>query len=446
MSKPNRIELDVVRLPIDDIKPYELNPREHPEKQIEAATVSIRRYGFLNPVLVNRDKQLIAGHCRIAAARRAGLDEIPAIMLAHLSEAEERAYRIADNAIALKGAWSVENLATEVEFVLTANDAFDFSALDLGFETGELDFLLSPPIKKASRQAEVVPDIDHVQQPVSRLGDIWTIGDHRIVCGNSIERESLMRTMGDERADFVLTDMPYNLKVNGQVGGRGKIQHPEFAMGSGEMSRAEFADFIRASLELQIEFSRAGAVNAQFNDWRMVGLTLAIGEAIFEQLLSICVWAKPTPGMGNPWRNQHELVVVHRVAGAKHTNNVQLGRMGRNRSTLWEYPSPTGFGPEREKLKIHPTCKNVEMLADVIMDVTDRDDIVLDPFLGSGSTALACHQVGRRCRGIEIDPHYVDLSVRRLVEATGLEAVDNVDRTFEEVRAMRVQADGGERE
>ncbi len=436
MKKIDFSALELLTVPIADIKNYALNSREHPPEQVSMAATSIRRYGFNNPVLLAPDLTLVAGHCRVLAAKVVGLTEVPAIVLPHLNEAEQRAYRIADNAVSLKGSWSLDNLALEVGFLFDAKLDFDFDAVDLGFDTGELDALLSEP-KAPKARAPSVREPNRTKPPVTQLGDLWIIAGHRIYCGDSTNPDSYVALLGSERADLVFSDMPYNVKVNGHVGGKGKVKHREFVMGSGEMSREGFNAFIRTALTHQANFSHPGAVNFQFCDWRMAGDMMAIGEDIYDSLLNVCVWVKQAGAMGSLWRSRHEFVLAFRVGSTQHLNNVQLGRMGRNRTNVWEYDSPTGFGSEREKLKLHPTCKNVEMLADAIMDVTKHKAIVLDAFLGSGSTALACEKTGRRCRGIELDAAYVDLALERLAEATGETPVNADGIAFDEIRALR---------
>lgn len=312
--------------------------------------------------------------------------------------------------------------------------------MDLGFVTGTLDFVLEGSSSKKKRARPTpIDEPDRETRPVSRVGDIWTVGAHRILCGDATLAASYVALLGRELAHMALSDMPYNVKVNGHVGGLGKVRHEEFVMGAGEMSPAEFQAFIRVSFEMQARFSRPGAVNLQFGDWRMARDVLNIGAEVYDKLLNLAVWVKPNGGMGSLWRSRHELIFAFLVTGGKPTNNVMLGKNGRNRSNVFEYPSPSGSGREREKLKLHPTCKNVDMLADAIMDVTHRNQVVLDAFLGSGSTALACEQVGRRCRGIELAPAYVDLAVSRLADATGKTPIEQNGLSFDELRVARAE-------
>lgn len=429
--------LTIVQLAIEDITKYERNPRKHSPKQIAMLKKSILRYGFNNPVLVGPPPkyEAIAGDARMEAAGLCGYKSVPAIILPHLDEAQRRAFRIADNNIALKATWSMQLLRTEVEFLLDSD--FEFEPDELGFETGEFDFLLSD--ETADADAPPVPEARRDRPATSVMNDLWTCAGHRLLCGNSLLFSSYGRLMGDEKAAAVVTDMPWN-RSKGEIGGLGKIQHPDFAMASGEMSDLQFKQFMREAFEHQVAFSRDGAICLNFIDWRSVAPMIFVGEEMFTGgLINVCVWSKQTGGMGSMWRSRHELVCAFKSGNAKHTNNVMLGKWGRNRTNVWEYPAPLGWGGDRKNLELHPTSKNVDMLADAIMDITDRGDLVLDPFLGSGATSLAAHKTGRIIRGIDIDPYYVDVCIERLVEATGEDAIDAHGVTF---ATRRVQAGG----
>ncbi|MBP6110957.1 MAG: ParB N-terminal domain-containing protein [Sphingobium sp.] len=433
MSITDIRSLSIVEIPIDTIVPFATNPMEHPTGQISMLKRSMTRFGFTNPVLLTPDNVVIAGHGRLIAAKELGCTHVPAIILSGLTEAEQRAYRIADNAIALKGKWALDLLAIEAQYVLDAGIA----PIELGFEMGELDFAIEGAKKEKAKAEEPVPEPARTGPPVSRVGDLWTVGLHRILCGDARDPACYRILMGGEKADMVLTDMPWNVPVNGHVSGLGKIKHPEFPMASGEMGKEEFASFTTIVFQNQADFAKPGALVLEFIDWRSVAMMITVGETIFDRLMNICVWVKPSGGMGSLWRSRHELVCAFRVKGGKHANNVRLGKFGRNRTNVWEYAAPNGFGSERENLKIHPTAKNVEMLADAILDCTQRGGIVLDPFLGSGATILGAQGVGRIGRGMELDPYYVDLAVQRITKEIGNEAVLADGRTFAEVTSER---------
>lgn len=431
-------KLMVVDQPIDQIVPFARNPREHPEREIEMLVASIKKNGFVNPVLLSDSRVIIAGHGRLIAAKRLLMTTVPAIILGHLTEAEQRALRVADNQIALRAVWSVELLAEELQFVMDC----DIEPIEIGFETGEIDFLIGSTEAK-NEAPETVPEPDRSGPAVSMVGDIWAIGAHRIGCGNSLDLALMKKLMNGKLADAVVTDMPFNVRISGHVGGKGKIKHREFPEGSGELSIEQFGDMIAGAFTVQAACAKPGALIHQFIDWRSECLMRAAGEKIFGPLLNMCVWVKPTPSLGSLYRSRHELILVFRNGGMKHTNNVMLGKFGRNRSNVWEYPAPNAFGSERKSLALHPTAKNQKMIEDAILDGTNRREIVLDPFLGSGTTALAAHKVGRVCYAVDLDPGYVDLAINRLSDLVGLPPTLEDGRTFDEVKSDR--AHGGVR-
>ncbi|GAO40964.1 putative methyltransferase [Sphingomonas changbaiensis NBRC 104936] len=427
---------ELIELPIRQIRPYPANPREHPQRQIEMLAKSISKYGFNVPVLVAPDHELIAGHGRLEAAKALGFDTVPAIVLAHLTAAQRRAYRIADNALSLKGSWSLELLATEMQALVELDVEFD--PVDLGFETAEFDGVLSNASGTALSD-QPVPEPDRCRPATSRPGDLWVIGGvHRVLCGDARDPAAYQQLLGNERAAAVVSDMPYNVPVEGHVCGLGKVHHREFAMASGEMTVAQFEDFMDVAFGNAVMFSRPGSVHFQFIDWRSVARMIMVGERRYEQLLNLCVWVKRNAGMGALWRSQHELVCAFRAPGGKHINNVQLGKHGRNRSNIWSYDGVNSFRAGRlEDLKAHPTCKPIDLVADAIQDVTNRRDLVLDPFLGSGTTLIAAHATGRRGAGLEIDPYFVDTAVTRIAERSGLPVQHEDGRSFETVRDSR---------
>lgn len=440
-------ELAITNLRIDQIVPFENNPRKHPPKQIAMLESGIRKFGFNNPLLVGPmsgasqtgdDSQydLIAGHARIIAARNIGMTTVPVVILPHLNEQERRAYRIADNAIALKGEWSLDLLASEMAFQFEFDMEFDPGAL--GFEVGEIDALLFGE-EDDDEGGGCQPDMS--QPAVSMQGTIWSVASHRIACGNSLDPEVWRALMTGKKADLSINDMPFNVAVQGHISGSGKFD--EFAMASGEMSEAEFAEMIGKALTLQAEHAREGSLSYQFIDWRSVELMIREGRKAYSKLINLCVWKKSAAGMGSLYRSQHELICVFRKGETQHRNNVELGKNGRHRSNVWEYSGSTGFSAERKaNLAMHPTVKNTQMIADAIMDTTVHGDLVVDAFLGSGTCALAAERTGRICYGIEIDPHYVDLAVGRLIEATGHDATDQDGRSFSELVKHRDDGEG----
>ena len=411
-AHPTRRDLSVVYRPIADLKPDPRNARTHPKRQIEQLCSSIRNFGFTNPVLVDETGTLIAGHGRLRAAKELGLATVPVIELLDLNEAQKKALRLADNKIALNAGWDLEILKLELADIATLDVDFDLSLT--GFASGEIDVVL----KAANDPAEeVIPAVP--VDPKTKVGDIWILGDHRIGCGDGRDVEFLRRIVGEGQSiDAAFMDPPYNVKINGHANAKGR--HREFAMASGEMTDSEFQTFLRETLGAAAKVSRDGAVHFICMDWRHLDDVSAMGSGIYDELLNICVWNKSNAGMGSLYRSKHEMVFVYRVSSAPHANMVELGKHGRNRTNVWDYPSVNSMaGSRREDLALHPTVKPVAMVADAYQDVTKRGDLVFDMFLGSGTSLIAAERTGRRFRGCDIDPAYVDVAVERWVQMTG---------------------------
>lgn len=410
------------------LKPDIRNARTHSKKQVDQIAASIAQFGFVNPILANPDGRLIAGHGRLRAAKQLGLAEVPVITIAGLTEAQERALRLADNKIALSAGWDLDLLKVELE-------AIEMAGLDLaltGFAMGEIDVLLS------TAEGADVERVTPASHAVSRLGDIWICKDHRVMCADLLDATSLDALMAGERADAAFNDPPYNTANDGHNGGNGHIVHREFAYAHGEMSAEQFTAFLRDTLGRLAGVSRAGAVHFVCMDHHHAGELIEAGSSVYGKRLNIAVWVKPNGGMGSLYRSRHELVFVYRVGDEAHTNNVELGRHGRNRTNVWEYSSVNVFGARSADLEMHPTVKPVPLVADAIKDVTARGDIVLDGFLGSGTTLLAATHAGRRCFGMEIDPAYVDLAVQRWMALTGGEAVlESTGETLDQLARRR---------
>jgi hypothetical protein len=400
--------------------PRKSNPRTHFKQQITQIAKAIARFGFTNPILVDDSNGIVAGHGRIEAARLAGLETVPTVRLAAMSEADIRAYVIADNRLAENAGWDRNLLGLELQYL---NDLkIDFDVTLTGFELPEIDILIG----ELSADMEDDPADAHVEvavgPAVSRLGDVWQIGAHRLICGDSTLAETYGKLLGAERAQMVFSDAPYNVPIAGHVGGLGAVQHREFAMASGEMTPTEFTAFLASVFGHLVSYSVPGAIHYQCMDWRHIKEMLAAGTA-YTELKNICVWAKNNGGMGSLYRSQHELVFVFKVGSASHINNVELGKHGRNRTNVWNYAGANSFGADREDLNLHPTVKPVAMVADAIKDCSHRKGIVLDPFAGSGATLIAAERTGRRGYGVEIDAHYCDVIIRRLHAVCGLTAI-----------------------
>lgn len=433
MSHPKKIGgLEVKYCALQVLRPDARNSRVHTAQQVRTVATSIETYGWTNPILIDEHKKVIAGHARLEAARLLGMDQVPTICLAHMTAAQKRAYIIADNRMnEIAGSWDRKILALEHDAIRLLDPAFDLTLT--GFSLDDIDIMLDNSLE-FHEDRSVEPD--RTRPTVSRPGDLWALGNHRIFCGNALERQSFERLMEGEKAAIVIADSPYNVPVNGHVATKGK--HREFVMASGEMSVDEFASFLTAAFANLVEFSADGSIHYLFIDWRhLAEMLTATGQ--YDEMKNLVCWYKQSAGMGSFYRSQHELIFVMKNGTARHLNNFGLGEKGRHRSNVWNYPGLSGWTPNREEeLAMHPTVKPVAMIADALRDCSRKEDIVLDCFGGSGTTLIAAHQTGRRARLIEIDPVYVDVTIRRW-EADTAEQAFLIDdgRTFKSVEGER---------
>jgi DNA modification methylase len=419
-------ELEFGYTPLGDLKPNPRNARTHSKKQIAQIADNIRELGFCGTVVINPDKLILAGHGRARAAKLVGMEQVPTITVRGLSASQQTLLAIADNKLALNAGWDVDLLKYHIGEI-------EMAGLDVtltGYSVGEIDVILKTPSDPAD---EVIPAVP--RKPVSRTGDVWVLEGHRIACGDLLDAVSLSALMAGEVADAVISDPPYNSRINGFANAKGR--HAEFKMASGEMSPEQFRAFQGKFIRALIRFSRDGAVHMIFMDWRHIDELMAIGRAQYGDLLNLVVWRKNNAGMGSLYRSQHELIVVFKVGDAPHFNAVELGRHGRNRTNVWDAASVNSFaGNRRADLAMHPTVKPSGLIADAIRDVTRRGEIVLDGFLGSGTALVAAELAGRRLFGMEIEPGYVDVAIERWMAMTGGEAVlEGTRETFSTRRA-----------
>ncbi len=428
---------NVINRPITDLKPFAGNARTHSKKQIRQIADSIERFGFTNPVLISEAGEIIAGHGRVAAAKLIGMSEVPTLSLSHLSAAERRAYVIADNKLALNAGWDNDILAIELQGLID----LDFDLTLTGFSLAEIDFVLDEAREanaaKPSGPDDEVPALS--ARAVTRPGDLWVLGRHKLICGDARAESDYAALLGNETADMVFTDPPYNVAIDGNVCGSGKIKHAEFAMASGEMSTDAFTAFLTETLSASARHCRDGAIAFVCMDWRHMGELLAAGRVAFTELKNLCVWNKTNGGMGTFYRSKHELVFVWKIGTAPHINTFGLGDTGRYRTNVWDYAGISSIGKSRaDELAMHPTVKPVALVADAIRDCSKRGDIVLDGFGGSGSTLIAAEKTGRCARLIEYEPGYCDVIVGRWQRMTGKRAVLAASgEAFEEVSEAR---------
>lgn len=424
-------DLKIENIKTNALKAYAKNAKNHPEKQVQQIAASIKEFGFNNPILIDEANEIIAGHGRLEAAKIMQLDNVPAIRLSHLSDAQKRAYRLADNKISENGGWNTDILRLEIAELETICNDFDITIT--GFEDVEIDVLKNPlEEKSADEQLNKIPYIPE-NEIVSKIGDVWFLGNHRIICGNSLEADTFQKLLGDKVADMILQDPPYNVKISGHVCNSGTVKHKEFAMASGEMKSDEFTKFLESNFALCEQYLKDGGLSYNFMDWRHIGEITAAG-GVYTSMQNMCVWVKSSGGMGSLYRSQHELCFIFKKGKDSHTNNVELGKNGRYRTNVWHYAGVNSFGQHKADIKLHPTVKPVEMLRDAILDVTKRGDIVLDSFLGSGSTLIASEKSGRICCGIEFEPLYIDTTIRRFKEVFGIDAIRESDgKTYFEI-------------
>jgi DNA modification methylase len=301
----------------------------------------------------------------------------------------------------------------------------DFDIEVTGFEVAEIDLRIESINLDFDGPPDVVPE-PITGHPISQIGDLWVLGRHRVVCGSALDPAAYAILMDRKKANIVFADPPWNVKIDGHATGLGAHRHREFAMAAGEMTSSQFQTFLLGAFALLVRHSTDGSIHFICMDWRHSAELLAAGNSVYAEHKNTCVWVKHNGGMGSLYRSQHEFVHVFKNGTASHRNNVQFGRFGRHRTNVWNYQGANSLGRGSEEgnlLALHPTVKPVALVADAILDCSARGDVVLDPFLGSGSTLMAAERVGRNCCGLEIDPLYVDTIIRRWQAQTGDDAV-----------------------
>jgi DNA modification methylase len=428
--------MQLLMKPLDQIKPNSRNARTHSSKQEAQIAGSIETYGFHNPILLDEQDVIIAGHGRWAAARKLGMTDIPVIVVRGLSEAKKRGLALADNRIALNAGWDLDILAIELKELSQLDLDFDLEVM--GFETAEIDVLIDGQQPCAIDQREnQLPSIPATA--VTRLGDLWLLGPHRLLCADAREPASYSKLMAGDRVRVMFADPPYNVKIDGHVCGTGRIRHREFSMAAGEMSEQQFTDFLTIVTKNSADVSVDGAIHFICMDWRHMNELLTAGKATYSELKNLCVWSKDNGGLGSFYRSQHELVFVFKVGTARHINTIELGRSGRYRTNVWSYAGVNTMRPGRlDDLAMHPTVKPAALVGDAIKDCSRRGEIVLDPFSGSGTTIVASEKTGRRAYALEIDPLYVDVAIRRWQDLSGKAAVlEATGQSFEQCASSR---------
>lgn len=398
---------------------------------LTAAKRILKRFDVRTPLVLDADNRVLIGEILLVAAEELGIEYLPVIRLEHLDRLECQAIGVAYARLGELGSFDQPRLA---ELMLKFDlELPSFDLEDLGFDAPAIDLILAPQ----DADEEPVPEIGG--PPVSRLGDLWALGKHRLFHSDARLPESYAALLNGRKVQCVFTDPPFGCPVDGFVATKGK--HREFAGGTSGMTPEEakilFEDYHRA----MVPHLAAGASVLEVIDWRSLLLLLEVTTAHFGPLINLAVWVKDRAGQGSFLRSQHELILIHKAKGGRFRNNVQLGRFGRNRSNVWQYPSAVTAGKGSDEGNIladHPTPKPVRMVADALLDTTRRGDTVLDPFLGSGTTLIAAEKAGRVCFGFELDPIYVDLIVRRFQAWSGIKAAHAITGELFDERAATV--------
>jgi DNA modification methylase len=407
--------LELSYVPLGELRPAGRKLRKLDPAHVRAVASSIGLLGFCDPLLIGRNNEIIDGETRFEAAKQLGLDRVPCLHVEHLNPDEQRVLRLAVNRLAEKGQWDLDALKIEFEELILLDAPIEIT----GFSPAETDHVI---LGDATERLEAGPLEPDSVTAVARVGDIFRLGPHRVICGDATDPAVLNRLLeSDAPGRLVLTDEPHNVRIAGNVTGGA---HREFAMASGEMSDAEFLAFNGAWIATVLPHLCDGAMLGTFIDWRGLPIVHSAASKLGLVPLNPIVWAKTNAGMGSLYRSQHELLPLFKKGTAPQVNNVELGKRGRWRSNVWTYPGASSLGSDaRRGLKDHPTVKPTAMLEDALLDLSNRCDIIVDPFLGSGSTLIAADKTGRLCRGVELDPLYVDVIVRRYQVATGNPAV-----------------------
>lgn len=423
------LKLEIKTVKIDSLIEYARNPRKN-DDVVDKMVSCINEFGFRIPIVAKSDGTVIDGHLRLKAARKLNLEEVPVVIADDLTDAQIKAFRLVANQSANWAEWDEELLKLELEDLREA----DFNLELTGFDLKEIEEYLrgDEEIRDDGFDTE---EASSETELITKPGDLWLLGKHRVLCGDSTRLDNVQWLMNGQIADMVFTDPPYNVKV-ADISGFGRTHHEEFAMASGEMSEEEFIEFLTKIFNNLIAVSKDGSIHYVCMDWRHIYEITVAGRNTYPELKQLCVWNKGIGGMGTFYRSQHELIFVFKNGTAKHINNFGLGETGRYRTNVWDYSGMNSFSSENrdELLTMHPTVKPLQMVADAILDCSNYGNLVLDLFGGSGTTLIACEKTNRKCNMMEFSPKYVDTIIRRWEKLTGQEAVNAVTgKTFKEM-------------
>lgn len=436
-------DMATVMRPVNALNVSRTRSRETTPEILEGVIRSFKRYGIILPVVIDRHDVIIQGHAMWEAAQALGIEKLECRVVDHLDELEREALSLALNRIGELGKFDLEKLRDQMIRI----ESHGIELLSTGFTLPQIDQIMIGVAQVQVVEGQVDEREENYacsEQIVSQIGDLYTLGSHTLLCGDATDAASYRRVLGDSNADAVFTDPPYGCKIEGFVSGLGKHKHKDFVQFAGKETDEEFSLFLLKLLRHCRESTSAGAVIFACMDWRQIDRLLIAGREAGLERINVAVWNKGSGGMGGLYRSAQEFIAVFCNGKSPAVNNVELGVYGRDRTNVWTYPGANRKGSTAESaLADHPTPKPVELVVDALLDVTERDALVLDPFIGSGTLFVACEQSGRRGAGIELDPKYVDSSIRRWERVTGKRAV-HVDTglTFAELAGSRLGTNG----
>lgn len=442
-SRPN---FDAIRLKIEYVSPAQVTAErrshhKHSKALIKKLAAGIDRSGPILPLIVDEALGLVLGHERLEAMLLLGLEEVPVIRVGHLTEEQLQLFRLFEEKIATEFDWDDEALALTFAELRLAEPELNLT--DSGFSIGEIDALEGRISTEALNDLDDVLEPDSKQEPISRVGELWLCGRHRVICGDSTDPAVIENLAGGARITQVIADAPYNLPTKAFSSG----SHDDFAMAAGEMNPEQFTSFISRFFLAALPNLRDGALIYTFMDWRHIVELIAGADAAGLSYKQLLVWVKSSAGMGSFYRSAHELVGVFKYGNAPAINNIELGKHGRNRSNVLSYPGVMASGGRGKALAAHPTIKNIALIADLLLDASAPGDAILDSFGGSGTTLIAAEKMDRVAYLCELAPGYVDVTLERwrnlgldepVLAATG--------QTFTEVAAERLILSDGEGE
>jgi len=426
--------LRIEHCPVDTLKLHVRKLRKNDRAHVRGIANAISMLGFNVPLLIGKNNVLIDGGSRLQAAKLLDLSSVPCIRVDHLDATEQRLLRLAVNRLGEKGSWDLGELEEEFKELIIADAPIEIS----GFGADEVEQLVNAVDQDGLETVDLAPSTGPA---IARLGDLFRLGTHWLICGDGSDPTVIRRLMGHDVARFVFTDGPCNVAIGGEATD-GKAR--EFANASGEMTEVKFLSFHRKWIEAVLPCLADGGLLGTFIDWRSLPRVHAAATASALTPLDLVVWAKANAGAGGLYRSQHELLPLFKKGSASHVNNLSFGKRARSRTNLWTYPGGSSSGSgARKGPSDHGSAKPTAMLEDALIDLTNRGDIVLDPFLGSGSTLVAAENSGRACRGVDLSPLFIDVIIRRYEALTRATAVlADTGEPFAALAARRLNDQG----